>query len=157
MIFISHPNSWYPKAVPQGRPSSCDMLYRWSVAGCSFPFFSSGITNHCPWPLQAKGFQPTRCHVDLLFVSGIQMPTFSLFLVSSKECAKAFHAAGSRLVLCGRDSEKLKDLAQELSAMTDHRKNVSAWGGKARCPTQLGLVSVLAQKLELARVLFFEQ
>jgi len=74
---------------------------------------------------------------------------FSLFLASSKECAKAFHAAGSRLVLCGRDSEKLKDLAQELSAMTDHRKNVSARGGKARCPMQLELVSVLVQKLEL--------
>ncbi|XP_009068978.1 PREDICTED: dehydrogenase/reductase SDR family member 7B isoform X1 [Acanthisitta chloris] len=43
-----------------------------------------------------------------------------------KECAKAFHAAGSKLVLCGRDSEKLKDLMQELSAMTNHRKNVSA-------------------------------
>ncbi|XP_025939079.1 dehydrogenase/reductase SDR family member 7B isoform X3 [Apteryx rowi] len=40
-----------------------------------------------------------------------------------KECAKAFHAAGSKLVLCGRDSEKLKDLVQELSAMTNHRKN----------------------------------
>ncbi|XP_068554840.1 dehydrogenase/reductase SDR family member 7B isoform X1 [Anas acuta] len=41
-----------------------------------------------------------------------------------KECAKAFHAAGSRLVLCGRDSEKLKDLAQELTTVTNHRKNL---------------------------------
>ncbi|KFV61410.1 Dehydrogenase/reductase SDR family member 7B, partial [Dryobates pubescens] len=40
-----------------------------------------------------------------------------------KECAKAFHAAGSKLVLCGRDSEKLKDLAQQLSTGTNHRKN----------------------------------
>ncbi|NXS56853.1 DRS7B reductase, partial [Brachypteracias leptosomus] len=40
-----------------------------------------------------------------------------------KECAKAFHAAGSRLVLCGRDSEKLKELVQELSTETNHRKN----------------------------------
>ncbi|XP_037238599.1 dehydrogenase/reductase SDR family member 7B isoform X3 [Falco rusticolus] len=40
-----------------------------------------------------------------------------------KECAKAFHAAGSKLVLCGRDSEKLKDLVQELSTVTNHRKN----------------------------------
>ncbi|NWS70624.1 DRS7B reductase, partial [Crotophaga sulcirostris] len=40
-----------------------------------------------------------------------------------KECAKAFHAAGSKLVLCGRDSEKLKDLVQELSTMTNHQKN----------------------------------
>ncbi|XP_009887506.1 PREDICTED: dehydrogenase/reductase SDR family member 7B isoform X1 [Charadrius vociferus] len=43
-----------------------------------------------------------------------------------KECAKAFHAAGSKLVLCGRDSEKLKELVQQLSTMTNHRKNVSA-------------------------------
>uniref|UniRef100_A0A8C0J6A6 Dehydrogenase/reductase SDR family member 7B n=1 Tax=Chelonoidis abingdonii TaxID=106734 RepID=A0A8C0J6A6_CHEAB len=35
-----------------------------------------------------------------------------------KECAKAFHAAGSRLVLCGRNSERLQDLVQELSAKT---------------------------------------
>ncbi|XP_074014443.1 dehydrogenase/reductase SDR family member 7B isoform X2 [Numenius arquata] len=40
-----------------------------------------------------------------------------------QECAKAFHAAGSKLVLCGRDSEKLKDLVQELSTVTNHRKN----------------------------------
>ncbi|KAF1397784.1 Dehydrogenase/reductase SDR family member 7B, partial [Spheniscus humboldti] len=40
-----------------------------------------------------------------------------------KECAKAFHAAGSKLVLCGRDSEKLKDMVQELSTMTNHRRN----------------------------------
>ncbi|NXA38365.1 DRS7B reductase, partial [Eudromia elegans] len=41
-----------------------------------------------------------------------------------KECAKAFHAAGSKLVLCGRNSEKLQELVQELSAMTNHRKNM---------------------------------
>ncbi|NWR53319.1 DRS7B reductase, partial [Regulus satrapa] len=40
-----------------------------------------------------------------------------------RECAKAFHAAGSKLVLCGRDSEKLKELAQELRAVKNHRKN----------------------------------
>ncbi|OPJ87373.1 dehydrogenase/reductase SDR family member 7B isoform A [Patagioenas fasciata monilis] len=40
-----------------------------------------------------------------------------------KECAKAFHAAGCKLVLCGRDGEKLKDVVQELSTMTNHRKN----------------------------------
>ncbi|XP_071427376.1 dehydrogenase/reductase SDR family member 7B isoform X1 [Pithys albifrons albifrons] len=40
-----------------------------------------------------------------------------------KECAKAFHAAGSKLVLCGRDSEKLKELVQQLSAVKNHRKN----------------------------------
>ncbi|NWI10864.1 DRS7B reductase, partial [Crypturellus soui] len=41
-----------------------------------------------------------------------------------KECAKAFHAAGSRLVLCGRNVEKLQEVVQELSAMTNHRKNM---------------------------------
>ncbi|NWQ63910.1 DRS7B reductase, partial [Neopipo cinnamomea] len=40
-----------------------------------------------------------------------------------KECAKAFHAAGSKVVLCGRDSEKLKELVQQLSAVKNHRKN----------------------------------
>ncbi|NXY81968.1 DRS7B reductase, partial [Alcedo cyanopectus] len=40
-----------------------------------------------------------------------------------KECAKAFHAAGSRLVLCGRDGEKLKELVQQLSTVTNHQKN----------------------------------
>ncbi|XP_025060325.1 dehydrogenase/reductase SDR family member 7B isoform X1 [Alligator sinensis] len=41
-----------------------------------------------------------------------------------KECAKAFHIAGSKLVLCGRNSERLQDLVRELSAMTNHPKNV---------------------------------
>ncbi|XP_077172479.1 dehydrogenase/reductase SDR family member 7B isoform X2 [Paroedura picta] len=33
-----------------------------------------------------------------------------------KECAKAFHAAGSKLVLCGRNGERLQGLLEELSA-----------------------------------------
>lgn len=56
---------------------------------------------------------------------------FSLFLVSSTECAKAFHAAGSKVVLCGRDSEKLKELVQELCAVKNHRKKVSVGQGQA--------------------------
>ncbi|XP_053326669.1 dehydrogenase/reductase SDR family member 7B isoform X2 [Spea bombifrons] len=32
-----------------------------------------------------------------------------------KECAKVFYAAGSRLVLCGRNEERLEDLVKELS------------------------------------------
>ncbi|XP_060116765.1 dehydrogenase/reductase SDR family member 7B [Heteronotia binoei] len=40
-----------------------------------------------------------------------------------KECAKAFHAAGSKLVLCGRNSERLQDLLQELCASDSHSKN----------------------------------
>lgn len=66
---------------------------------------------------------------------------FSLSLASSKECAKAFHAAGSKLVLCGRDSEKLKDLVQQLSTMTNHRKNVSVGEGKA-CLSHVAGISV---------------
>lgn len=33
-----------------------------------------------------------------------------------KECAKLFYKAGARLVLCGRDREKLQDLVQELTS-----------------------------------------
>ncbi|KAL0993712.1 hypothetical protein UPYG_G00112230 [Umbra pygmaea] len=33
-----------------------------------------------------------------------------------KECAKVFHAAGARLVLCGRDDARLKYVIQELTA-----------------------------------------
>lgn len=32
-----------------------------------------------------------------------------------KECARVFHAAGARLVLCGRDSTRLQELIQELT------------------------------------------
>ncbi|XP_026181354.1 dehydrogenase/reductase SDR family member 7B [Mastacembelus armatus] len=32
-----------------------------------------------------------------------------------RECARAFHAAGARLVLCGRDAGRLQQLVQELS------------------------------------------
>ncbi|XP_020664383.3 dehydrogenase/reductase SDR family member 7B isoform X1 [Pogona vitticeps] len=40
-----------------------------------------------------------------------------------KECAKAFHAAGSKLVLCGRNRERLQDLLEELSTTTGHVQN----------------------------------
>nr|XP_003226576.2 PREDICTED: dehydrogenase/reductase SDR family member 7B isoform X1 [Anolis carolinensis] len=40
-----------------------------------------------------------------------------------KECAKTFHAAGSKLVLCGRNGERLRDLLRELSATADPTKN----------------------------------
>lgn len=73
---------------------------------------------------------------------------FSLFLASSKECAKAFHAAGSKLVLCGRDSEKLKELVQELCAVKNHRKNVSVGQGQACGLTWPGFLLELLQKLE---------
>lgn len=33
-----------------------------------------------------------------------------------KECARVFHAAGARLVLCGRDSERLQKVVQELAS-----------------------------------------
>ncbi|KAK2833704.1 hypothetical protein Q5P01_017593 [Channa striata] len=33
-----------------------------------------------------------------------------------KECAQVFHAAGARLVLCGRDAARLQQVAQELKA-----------------------------------------
>ncbi|XP_006006985.1 dehydrogenase/reductase SDR family member 7B isoform X2 [Latimeria chalumnae] len=39
-----------------------------------------------------------------------------------KECARVFHAAGARLVLCGRDREKLQTLVKELSGLVDESK-----------------------------------
>ncbi|KAM3863451.1 dehydrogenase/reductase SDR family member 7B [Diretmus argenteus] len=33
-----------------------------------------------------------------------------------KECARVFHAAGARLVLCGRDATRLQEVVQELTA-----------------------------------------
>lgn len=33
-----------------------------------------------------------------------------------KECARVFHAAGARLVLCGRDTSRLQQVVQELTA-----------------------------------------
>uniref|UniRef100_A0A8C8E0U0 Dehydrogenase/reductase SDR family member 7B n=1 Tax=Oryzias sinensis TaxID=183150 RepID=A0A8C8E0U0_9TELE len=35
-----------------------------------------------------------------------------------KECARVFHAAGARLVLCGRDAGRLQQVVQELTAST---------------------------------------
>ncbi|NWR21080.1 DRS7B reductase, partial [Emberiza fucata] len=65
-----------------------------------------------------------------------------------RECAKAFHAAGSRLVLCGRDSEKLKGLVQELCAVKNHRKN-----NVVGVPVELQLSwEALVTKLSLERV-----
>lgn len=40
-----------------------------------------------------------------------------------KECARVFHTAGARLVLCGRDAGRLQQVVQELTAsQTDSRK-----------------------------------
>ena len=32
------------------------------------------------------------------------------------ECARVFHAAGARLVLCGRDAARLQQVVEELTA-----------------------------------------
>lgn len=71
----------------------------------------------------------SRADVDLSF--GWYTHSYFSLSLSSTECAKAFHAAGSRLVLCGRDSEKLKELVQELCAVKNHRKKVSVAPGQA--------------------------
>ncbi|XP_033907803.3 dehydrogenase/reductase SDR family member 7B isoform X2 [Acipenser ruthenus] len=39
-----------------------------------------------------------------------------------RECAKVFHAAGARLVLCGRDKERLQDLVKELTGAADSQR-----------------------------------
>ncbi|KAJ8250979.1 hypothetical protein GJAV_G00215800 [Gymnothorax javanicus] len=39
-----------------------------------------------------------------------------------KECARVFHAAGARLILCGRDSMRLQELVQELREGTDDKQ-----------------------------------
>uniref|UniRef100_A0A8D0EYS0 Dehydrogenase/reductase SDR family member 7B n=1 Tax=Strix occidentalis caurina TaxID=311401 RepID=A0A8D0EYS0_STROC len=75
-------------------------------------------------PLQP--FPDEEDHLDETFISrdfqNLWRCSLKLKLIRP-ECAKAFHAAGSKLVLCGRDSEKLKDLVQQLSTMTNHQKN----------------------------------
>lgn len=42
-----------------------------------------------------------------------------------RECAKAFHAAGSKLVLCGRDTEALEELARDLAASRSSQKQTN--------------------------------
>lgn len=39
-----------------------------------------------------------------------------------KECARAFHAAGARLVLCGRDATRLQQVVQEFTATSASAK-----------------------------------
>ena len=56
------------------------------------------------------------------------------------ECARVFHAAGARLVLCGRNAEALEELSQELAA--SRAPEVSepgglAWGRGAARPLQV--------------------
>ncbi|XP_058508747.1 dehydrogenase/reductase SDR family member 7B [Solea solea] len=40
-----------------------------------------------------------------------------------KECARVFHAAGARLVLCGRDAARLQQVVQELTASSAGTQN----------------------------------
>ncbi|KAF5903806.1 dehydrogenase/reductase sdr family member 7b, partial [Clarias magur] len=39
-----------------------------------------------------------------------------------KECARVFHAAGARLILCGRDQKRLQEVVDELRGQTDGKK-----------------------------------
>ncbi|XP_041063268.1 dehydrogenase/reductase SDR family member 7B isoform X2 [Carcharodon carcharias] len=39
-----------------------------------------------------------------------------------KECARVFHAAGARLILCGRNKQKLEELVKELTVMVNDKK-----------------------------------
>ncbi|XP_061079718.1 dehydrogenase/reductase SDR family member 7B isoform X3 [Conger conger] len=39
-----------------------------------------------------------------------------------KECARVFHAAGARLILCGRDRTRLQQLVQELGEAADGKR-----------------------------------
>ncbi|XP_067911929.1 dehydrogenase/reductase SDR family member 7B isoform X2 [Heterodontus francisci] len=39
-----------------------------------------------------------------------------------KECARVFYAAGARLVLCGRNRQKLEELAKELTGMVNKKR-----------------------------------
>ncbi|KAJ8347206.1 hypothetical protein SKAU_G00286070 [Synaphobranchus kaupii] len=39
-----------------------------------------------------------------------------------KECARVFHAAGARLILCGRDQARLQELVQELKEIADGKR-----------------------------------
>ncbi|XP_069762112.1 dehydrogenase/reductase SDR family member 7B isoform X2 [Narcine bancroftii] len=39
-----------------------------------------------------------------------------------KDCARVFHAAGAKLVLCGRDRQKLGELTQELTGKANGKK-----------------------------------
>ncbi|XP_062387664.1 dehydrogenase/reductase SDR family member 7B isoform X1 [Sardina pilchardus] len=43
-----------------------------------------------------------------------------------KECARIFHAAGARLILCGRNPARLHELAEELGETTDGKKQTYA-------------------------------
>ncbi|XP_043945327.1 dehydrogenase/reductase SDR family member 7B isoform X2 [Protopterus annectens] len=38
-----------------------------------------------------------------------------------KECAKLFHVAGARLILCGRDKEKLQSVVKDLARLNDKK------------------------------------
>ncbi|XP_051877329.1 dehydrogenase/reductase SDR family member 7B isoform X1 [Pristis pectinata] len=39
-----------------------------------------------------------------------------------KDCARVFHAAGAKLVLCGRDKQKLDELTKELTGMANGKR-----------------------------------
>ncbi|XP_048408650.1 dehydrogenase/reductase SDR family member 7B isoform X2 [Stegostoma tigrinum] len=39
-----------------------------------------------------------------------------------KDCARVFHAAGARLVLCGRNKQKLEELVTELTGMVTNKR-----------------------------------
>ncbi|KAG9342959.1 hypothetical protein JZ751_015175 [Albula glossodonta] len=41
-----------------------------------------------------------------------------------KECARVFHAAGARLILCGRDRARLQELAQDLKEVADSKQKM---------------------------------
>ncbi|MEE6497828.1 hypothetical protein FKM82_002878 [Ascaphus truei] len=75
----------------------------------SFPSEADGpdIVGHCPSPAgQLRGLWSVQAPAEAA--------QQSLHPGCCGECAKVFHAAGARLVLCGRSEERLEDLVREL-------------------------------------------
>ncbi|KAB5553783.1 hypothetical protein PHYPO_G00042670 [Pangasianodon hypophthalmus] len=44
-----------------------------------------------------------------------------------KECARVFHAAGARLILCGRDQKRLQEVVEELRVKTDGNRGTKTY------------------------------
>lgn len=130
-------NSTTPRNSPPGSAIQAFVLHSSSRA----------FQRQFPWDTKAKGslftlwvgthlagrpLHPHHCTtekscLEVLLMRSPLCVVLPVFL-SCPECAKAFHAAGSKLVLCGRSGERLQELVRELDA-SGHPKNVSQGEG----------------------------
>lgn len=130
---LENPEPGTQQSVPRLEPPSCPWMchspeYRSARALTPSPTPLHGGASTDAWGRKGLRFEAGELGAELTGPKAWVSPDNRL-LSCPLECARVFHAAGARLVLCGRNAEALEELSQELAA--SRALEVSEPGGLA--------------------------